>query len=143
MPDPLRFVEATAQDVRGARRALAGNPLFAAAMVLVLVLALGIGASGTLFTLTHTVLLRELPVMEPDRLVEPVRQYPGDPWLSSYSIEELERFVGDGRLLAAAAGSRTTRVDVSTDAGAAAPALVEQVTDGYFALLGLSAWTGR
>jgi len=56
-----------AADTRYALRGLRRSPLFA--VVAVLSLALGIGANTAIFTLLDQVLLRKLPVRDPDRLV--------------------------------------------------------------------------
>ena len=55
-------------DLNYAARRLLRNPGSAAAVVLTL--ALGIGANTAVFTVINTVLLGELPVPEPDRVVK-------------------------------------------------------------------------
>jgi predicted permease len=54
-------------ELRAVLRGLARRPAFAVAAMLVL--GLGIGANAALFALVRTVLLRELPYRDPDRLV--------------------------------------------------------------------------
>src|SRR4051794_34665541 len=54
-------------DLRFALRGLRRSPLFAS--VAILSLALGIGANTAIFKLIDQILLRKLPVAEPDRLV--------------------------------------------------------------------------
>jgi len=56
------------ENLRYTCRVLRKNPIFTA--VAVLSLALGIGANTALFTLANALLLRNLPVRQPDRLVE-------------------------------------------------------------------------
>ena len=60
-------------NIRQALRSFAKNPAFTA--VVVLTLALGIGANTAIFSLMDQVLLRLLPVKDPDRLV--ILQGPG------------------------------------------------------------------
>ncbi len=62
-------------DLRLAIRSLSKNPRFAA--VVVLTLALGIGASTTIFSVVHGVLLRPLPYPHADRLVQVQRIFAG------------------------------------------------------------------
>ncbi|HEV7500175.1 MAG TPA: ABC transporter permease, partial [Vicinamibacteria bacterium] len=54
-------------DLRQALRSFAKNPAFSA--VVVLTLALGIGANTAIFSLMDQVLVRQLPVKDPERLV--------------------------------------------------------------------------
>ena len=56
------------QNLRYSLRALGKNPGFTP--VAVISLALGIGANVGIFTLINALLLRELPVPRPERLVE-------------------------------------------------------------------------
>jgi len=56
-----------ARDLRYAFRGLARSPLFTG--VALLSIALGIGANTAIFTLVDQVLLRQLPVTDPDQLV--------------------------------------------------------------------------
>jgi predicted permease len=56
------------QDLRYTIRVLCGNPGFTA--VAILSLALGIGANTAIFTLINALLLRDLPVRQPERLVQ-------------------------------------------------------------------------
>jgi hypothetical protein len=60
-------IEAFAQDVRYGVRLLRRSPAFT--LFTVGSLALGIGAASAVFSLFNVIVLRELPVKEPDRLV--------------------------------------------------------------------------
>src|SRR5580658_2766531 len=62
----LPFVETLTQDTRHALRGLRKAPAFT--ITTVLTLALGIGATTSIFTLVHAVLLKSLPVANPAEL---------------------------------------------------------------------------
>src|SRR5439155_9600103 len=81
-----RWLDDLAQDLRYAVRTLRRNRAFAG--VAVLSLALGIGANAAIFTLINAVMLRTLPVQEPDRLVQMTRLLDGRPGFVSYPLFE-------------------------------------------------------
>jgi putative ABC transport system permease protein len=66
--DVLPWLESLAGDLRYATRSLRANPGFA--LVAILSLGLGIGANTAIFSLIDAVLLRPLPVSEPEELVQ-------------------------------------------------------------------------
>jgi predicted permease len=62
-----KTMEATVQNVKFALRSLTKRPAFA--LIVVTTLALGIGANTAIFSILNALVLRSLPVSEPDRLV--------------------------------------------------------------------------
>lgn len=63
----VSFLESLVQDLRYGMRMLVKSPVFT--LVIILTLALGIGANTAIFTLVNAVMLRSIPVRDPERLV--------------------------------------------------------------------------
>ncbi len=130
-------------DLRYALRTLGRSPLFA--IVAIASLALGIGANTAIFTLLDQILLRKLPVRDPERLVmlyqkgahngsnigDRMQSYPiyRDWQTKAAPLEE----VLCRRLLPA-----SVRVDDQTERVSA-----EMVSGNYFSMLGVGAAAGR
>jgi predicted permease len=76
-------MESCLRDLRGALRNVRRHPMFAGGFVLTL--ALGLGATTAIFSVVDAVVLRPLPYVEPDRLVEiwPAGWASGPPYMPS------------------------------------------------------------
>jgi len=140
------------KDIRFGLRGLAKNPGFT--VVAVLTLALGIGANTALFSLVNALLLRHLPVANPEQLAaigNPARVggvSEGTPRFDLFSLP-LYYAVRDAShsFSGLLATGRTGALDVRAE-GAAATAEVEHprgrlVTGNYFSVLGVHAAAGR
>ncbi|HYO80819.1 MAG TPA: ABC transporter permease [Bryobacteraceae bacterium] len=134
-----RWVEDCFYDIRYALRLLAANPGFAA--VALLSLALGIGANTAVFSLLEAIVLRELPVREPGRLIQIVGtdgkgvqgsfSYPSYQWLRANA--PIFSHVFTWRFARIWAGQGDLMEWVSVD----------KVSEDYFTGLGASALVGR
>ena len=71
------------EDLRFGLRRLRRSPGFTA--VVVLTLALGVGANTAIFSLMNALMLRTLPVRAPEKLVELLHRYPGEPAFNGFS----------------------------------------------------------
>src|SRR5262245_33476763 len=130
----LSAVDSTLQDLRYGLRMLWKNKGFTA--IAVLSLALGIGANTAIFSLVDTVLLKTLPVKNPEQLVfleGPMRTV-------SYAFYEQAR--AQRETLAGVCNFDSSRVNVALD-GQAEVAKAQRVTGGFFAVLGVNALFGR
>jgi predicted permease len=147
------WLEQTFQDTRQALRRLYHSPVFA--LTTVLTLALGIGATTSIFTLLHAVLLQSLPVSNPQQLYRVGKHahcciwggYNQYPEFSIFSFE-LYRYFRDhtngfSELAAFQAGGTDVgakRIDGSEPAHRYR---AEFVSGNYFAMFGVNAYRGR
>lgn len=135
-----------AADIRFIIRALLRNPGFALAAVLSL--ALGIGANTAIFSLADQMLLRVLPVRQPNRLV--LFTWTGD-FIGGSSRGFHDTFSypmysdlrdGNPGVFTGIAARYQDAVDVASR-GPAERAVAELVSGNYFQVLGVSAAVGR
>jgi putative ABC transport system permease protein len=135
------FMETLLQDLRYGARMLMKNPGFT--LIAVMTLAIGIGANVAVFSVINAVMLKMLPVHEPERLVEYLSRYPGEPALNFFSRTSYEHFRDNNRTLAGITGVASTRFSLKADG--AEPELLEgeYVIGNFFQLLGLKPAMGR
>jgi predicted permease len=137
--------------IRYALRQFRLAPVFTAAAVLTL--ALGIGGTTAIFTLIHAVMLRSLPVSDPDRLYRVgtgddccVEGGPQDEWgMFSFALfERLKTQTPEFEEVAAfQAGRGMLGVRRQGAEAIARPLHSEYVTGNYFSVLGVGAFGGR
>ena len=121
-------------------RSLLRSPGFTAANVLTL--GLGAGATIAVLALLDAVLLRPLPLADPDRTVTLHRQFEGE--LSrGFVYPEFDRIRGaSGELFEVVAGSGSSGMRVTTPAGARTVSAT-LVTERYFDVVGIRPALGR
>jgi predicted permease len=143
------WLEQLGQDARYGLRAMLRSPGVTA--VALLSLALGIGANTAIFSLMDTVMLRSLPVEEPDRLVlfgngldEGISDGFPNTLLYSYPFYREMRSRNAVFSELAAAFSMTDRVHGFVEGDGEAEAMDLQLVSGtYFPMLGVQAQRGR
>jgi predicted permease len=139
----ITFLESLLQDIRYALRTLRNSPVFTA--IAIFTLALGIGANTAIFSLIDTVVLRMLPVRNPQELVQlsrfdPSRGGQGDLYFTN-AIWEQVRYHHDDLFSSALAWS-TDRFDLA-QGGAVQNANGIFVSGDFFNALGVRPAAGR
>jgi predicted permease len=151
------WLESLVQDARFALRQLWKTPGFT--VTAILTLALGIGANAAIFMLVKAVLLKNLPVVDPNTLVRvgdwadccqnsgPNTWHNGDySMFSTDTYEQMKENTPEFEELAAMqAGFEYRPVVMRRDGGreAAKPRMGEVVSGNYFRMFGLHPATGR
>lgn len=128
----VRWIEDIWHDLRYGARMLRKNPGFT--LIVALTLALGIGANTAIFSLIDTLLLKSLPVRQPEELVSLSRKfsYPGLKILREYD-----------QVTTGLVAFTPVRLGMSI-AGQAEPAVLGHLVSGnYFSVLGVHPTLGR
>jgi len=134
----VAWLEDLVRDVVYALRGMRRSPGHAA--VTALSLALGIGANTATFSLVNTLLLRHLPVADPQELVELGSETSSGPGNFSYPLYERVRDQNSTFSHVAAVSSPVIRAD---DDGSEHPSLGRYVSGNFFEALGVKASLGR
>jgi predicted permease len=133
------WLEDFGKDLNYARRTLRRSPGFLA--VSVLSLALGIGANAAIFSLINALMLRSLPVKDPQQLVHITRiDANGNPSLVSYPLFEFLR--GNLKSLSGAAAQREAKLVIVID-GREDVVNAELVSSSEYSVLGINPVIGR
>jgi predicted permease len=136
----VSLIESAARDVSYAVRILRARPVFA--VVAVLTLALGIGANTAMFSVMDVMLLRALPVKNPQELVEFVRWAPDGSMMTNLPLAVFQHLRENTTVLSGAfafmADTRVLRAGVESERST-----VQEVSGGFFSTLGVNALLGR
>ncbi len=144
-------METLLQDIRYALRMLVKTPAFTT--VAVLTLALGIGANTAIFSLVNAVLLKMLPVKDPEQLVvvgDPLLVHNrslGDPQVGLFSYPLYRKLAADNQVFSGMlASAEAHRLKVATGDGAgefSGDVTGVLVSGNYFSILGVNPLIGR
>ena len=140
-----RLLDDLTRDLRYGVRVLTRSPLFT--IVAVCSLALGIGGAASVFTVLNAVVLRELPVPNPQQLFELTRSNPqqGRSLFGWPQIEEARKELQGKAELAAFISTTTMNVrqGTGTSTGPTERAMVQLVSGEFFQVLRQQAQAGR
>ncbi len=134
-----RWLEDLARDLRYAFRSLRRDPGFS--VVAVLLLALAIGANAAIFSLINAVMLRTLPVKEPERLVQ-IARIVSDGQPVGVSSPMFEYFRDRLQSVSGVSAHWSTDLAVAID-GDEEFVTADLVTGAYYVALGLDPIAGR
>ena len=127
------------QDLRYAARTLRNSPSFT--IIAIVTLGLGIAVNTTIFSVINSLLLRSMPVPNPDRITVLAMKQPGVDGFQSFSYPDLQDIRNQstfGEIFA----YRPTLVGLSAD-GKGDHCVLSRVTGNYFTALGVRPALGR
>src|SRR3712207_1687523 len=135
-------METLLQDLRYALRSLARSPGFA--MAATLCLALGIGVNTAVFSLVDSILVRPLPIRDPERVLAVHAAQPGQgPERSAIGQGDLLELRERSTTLQAVAGTSRAGFNLAGADGGPERVTGEHVTHDLFALVGARPALGR
>ena len=137
----LRLLDETRADIRYGFRGLRRSPGFAISAVLSL--ALGIGGNTAIFKLVDVVLLRSLPVSQPEQLVVLATKNTGQEPSYGFSFRTFQSLRVQVHTLSDVAASAPIRLNVEIDRAPQPTASGQLVSGNYYNLLGVPAVIGR
>ena len=137
----LNFFDDLRADVAYAVRWLQRSPGFATAAILSL--ALGIGANAAIFNLMNVVLLRDLPVRDPEQLVVLVSRDAARDADRTFSFRTFQTFQRGMRALSNLFALASIKMNVDADGQPTPTAAGQMVSGSYFVTLGVPAVLGR
>ena len=129
------------KDVRYGARMLLKSPAFT--VVAVLSLALGMGVNTTIFSIVNAVLLRPLPVLQPDQLVEVYTSDSGGYPYGTSSYPDFRDFRRQSTVFSGMAAQEFTILNLDRPEGPSELIFGEAVSGNFFDLLGVEAAVGR
>ena len=136
----VTFLETLGQDLRYAFRSLRASPVFT--LVAITSLGLGIGANTAMFSFVNALLLKELPVPEPRRLVAFADFEDGRMQANVFSLPVITELDKRNQALAGVAARFPVNVNVAADSRSERLS-GELVTGKYFSTLQVQPAIGR
>jgi predicted permease len=135
----MQWLEALGQDLRFTGRQLWKNAGFT--FVVVLTLALAVGASTSIFSVVHGILLKPLPQPEPGRLlwIEALNEGEG----AAFSYPNFADWRAASRTVAQAAAFHPASINLSGESGEPERLIGLYVNAEYFSVLGIEPLAGR
>jgi predicted permease len=140
----IAVVEGVWRDVKYAVRTLMRTPVFA--VTAILVMALGIGANTALFTVVHSVLMKQLPFRDPGRLMDvaDTAAHSSTPGASLVPNADLSEWQQQSHSFEALAGEAQKIYNLSGSSGQLPEQVVAQEADwNLFPMFGVNAGLGR
>ena len=137
----INWIEELVQDLRFGLRMLRKSPGFTA--VAVLTLALGIGANTAIFSMVNSLLLRSLPVKDPEQITVLAMQLKKGELQTSFSYPEFEDLQAQSTSVFSNVIAMSINAGGVTLNGKTEPIVIEYISGNFFTSLGVRPLLGR